>query len=318
MSENEPQHEPTEPKAPSEAAESSDAPLDPLDDDVSFVKTVLQFFVIPAFVVAVCVGVFLFFAWLVSSDKTGVDYLNEIRTGSDNRRWQAAFELSKIITMKSEQETLEGLVPQMIDAFQRAGDDDPRVRHYLAISLGHLGDRDATPVLVEALGDSDPATRLYAAWALGAIDDPRAVAPLLRAARDDDAGVRKVAVYSLGAIGDPSANEGLQVALSDPERDVSWNAAISLAQLGDPAGESQLMRMLDREFMDSVADMDEAQKLLTMESAIKGAGHLGGGPLVAQLEAISESDPNLGIRRAALEALEAIRSMETSHEKHHP
>jgi HEAT repeat protein len=274
-------------------------------DDVRFGRTLIQFFVIPAVVVACCVGVFFFFAWLVSNEKTGVDYLQEVRVGSANRRWQAAFELSKLINMDSERTRMEGLVPEMITAFEDAADDDPRVRHYLALSLGHLGDDAASPVLIEALSDADSTTRLYASWALGSIGERRAVEPLISLVGDDDAGVRKMAVYALGAIGDGRAVPRLEAALDDPQRDVSWNAAVSLAKLGSQAGEALLLQMLDRQFLDKVDDMNEAQKLLAMESAIRAASLLKSPALSERVRSIGDSDPNLSLRRVAKEALAA-------------
>jgi HEAT repeat protein len=280
-----------------------DAP-DAVPEDLSFGRTLVQFFLVPAVVVAACVSVFFFFAWLVSDEKTGVDYLREIRMGSANRRWQAAFELSKIINMDSEKRRMEGLVPEMIDAFERALDDDPRVRHYLALSLGHLGDRTATPTLIAALDDRDSTTRLYATWALGNLGDPSAVEPLLEKFGDDDPGVRKMAVYAAGALGDERAAPGLQVALGDPDRDVSWNAAVALAQLGDASGETQLLLMLDRAYLDGLTEIDDARKLLAMQSAIQASGLVASETLDARLRNIASSDPNLAIRKLALEALE--------------
>lgn len=275
-----------------------------VEEDLDFGRTVLQFFIIPAFVVAICVGIFFFFAWLVSDEKSGVDYLNLVRAGSANQRWQAAFELSKIITMESEKDRMEGLVPEMIYAFEDATDDDPRVRHYLALSLGHLADPAAVPALIAGLGDDDPTTRLYASWALGSIGDQRAVEPVLARVSDDDPGVRKMAVYALGALGDARAIPRLQAALNDPQRDVSWNAAVSLAQLGDDAGETQLLQMLDPEFLAGVSDMDEAQKLLATESAIRAAALVESGPIDDALRRLADEHSNLGIRRVALEVLE--------------
>ncbi len=289
--------------------EENSAPPE-LDDDLNFGRTVLQFFLIPSFVVAACVGLFFFFGWLVSDEKTGVDYLNEIRAGSESRRWQAAFELSKIMTMKSEKERMEGLVPEMVSAFEQAEDDDERVRHYLALALGHLGDDAATPALVKALGDGDPTTRLYAGWALGNIGDRRAVPGLLERVGDDDSGVRKIAIYALGAIGDENAIPRLQVALSDPVRDVSWNAAVALAQLNDGSGEAQLLQMLDDEFLRGVAEMDEGQRLLAMESAIKASALLRSETLTVQLRSIADGHQNLAIREAALSALQDSRKSE--------
>lgn len=273
-------------------------------EDVSFGRTLVQFFLVPAVVVAACVFVFFFFAWLVSDEKTGVDYLREVRMGSANRRWQAAFELSKIINMDSEKRRMEGLVPEMIEAFEAAVDDDPRVRHYLALSLGHLGDRTATPTLIKALGDPDATTRLYAGWALGNLGDQRAVEPLIERFGDDDPGVRKMAVYAAGTLGDGRAIPRLQAALGDSDRDVSWNAAVALAQLGDASGESLLLQMLDREYLDALSEVDEARKLLAMQSAIQASGLVKSEALEARLREIASSHPNLAIRKLALAALE--------------
>jgi len=297
-------------KAPTaNTPESSPAPLE-LDDDLDFGKTALQFFIIPAFVVALCVGVFVFFAWLVSDEKTGVDYLNEVRAGSASRRWQAAFELSKIITMDDEKRRMEGLVREMVLAFEEAEKDDPRVRHYLALSLGHLGDAEAVPALVSALDDQESSTRLYSAWALGSIGDPRALDPVLALVGDNDVGVRKMAVYALGALGDVQAIPRLQVALSDPERDVSWNAAIALAQLHDTSGEAQLLQMLDEPFLEGLTDMNPSQKLLATQSAIQAAAIVGGETLTAKLREVADVHASLVLRE---EALSALAELENAH-----
>ena len=275
----------------------------PSSDDISFGRTLIQFFVIPALVVALSVGLFSFFAWLVSDEKTSVDYLHEVQVGSANRRWQAAFELSKLITMDAERSRMEGLVPEMIRAFEKAVDDDPRVRHYMALSLGHLRDDAAGPGLIQALSDPDATTRIYASWALGNIGESRAVEPLLELVGDDDFGVRKMAVYALGAIGDNRAVARLEAALGDPQRDVAWNAAVSLAKLGSPSGEPLLLQMLDREFLDRISDMNESQKLLAMESAIQAASLLSSLKLNEQIHEIGNSDPNLSLRSVAKKAL---------------
>jgi hypothetical protein len=55
---------------------------------------VLQFFIFPLSIVAVCVTVFVIFGLIASEGKGPRQYLDEVRTGSANRRWQAAFELT--------------------------------------------------------------------------------------------------------------------------------------------------------------------------------------------------------------------------------
>ncbi len=279
-------------------------------EDLAFAKTLLQFFVIPALVVAICVVVFLFFGWMVSEEKTSVDYLREVQTGSASRRWQAAFELAKILNHQPEQARAEGLVPEMVEAFEEANDDDRRVRRYLALAMGHMGDPEAVPALLDGLHDDDAQTRIYSIWALGRAGDGSAVEPLLLLAKHDDPGIRKMAVYSLGALGDERARDVLRAALNDQKLDVSWNAAIALAQLSDDSGKARILQMLDREFMDSVENMNEEQRAEAMMAAVKGAALLGGEDMRRRLDEISQEDPALQVRQAAFEALAVMDPMQ--------
>jgi HEAT repeat protein len=287
--------------------ETPDVPVG--SEDVSFGVTVTQFFLIPALVVIACVALFMFFGWMVSEEKSSVDYLHDIKTGSATRRWQAAFELAKQLDnleRQSDREDLDELVPQMIDVFQTADRDDPRVRRYMALALGNVGDPRAVPVLLDALSDDDPETRIYSIWALGSLGDKRALAPLLELAQDEDAGIRKMVVYSLGALRAEEARDTLRAALNDYEMDVAWNAAIALAQLGDDAGKDRILQMLDREFLNTVAEMSEEQRSDAMMAAMKGAVLLRDAQLRARLEDISAGDPDLKVRQAAFESLAQI------------
>ena len=55
-----------------------------------------QFFVVPVVIVALCVGIFILFGLITGDARNARDYLEEVRAGKGNRRWQAAFELSNI------------------------------------------------------------------------------------------------------------------------------------------------------------------------------------------------------------------------------
>ena len=58
---------------------------------------VLQFFIFPLAIVAVCVAVFVVFGMIASEGKGAREHLADVRTGGANRRWQAAFELAKVL-----------------------------------------------------------------------------------------------------------------------------------------------------------------------------------------------------------------------------
>ena len=176
----------------------------------------LQFFIFPMAIVAVCVTVFVVFGLIASEGKSARDYLGEVRSGGANRRWQAAFELSKVIQGKKDA-ALEDprFAPEAIALFEDSANDDPRVRRYLALALGRLGDRAAVPALLEALDEdaADSETVIYSIWALGTIGDPVAVPDLVRFAQSEDRGYRKAAVHALGVF---ATDEAAQAALREP------------------------------------------------------------------------------------------------------
>jgi len=272
---------------------------------------VLQFFIFPMAIVAVCVTVFVVFGLIASEGKSARDYLGEVRSGGANRRWQAAFELSKVIQGKKDA-TLEDprFAPEAVALFKDSANDDPRVRRYLALALGRLGDRAAVPVLREALDPNaaDSETVIYAIWALGTIGDPAAVQDLVRFASNEDRGYRKAAVHALGTFAsDEAAHAVLVNALSDAADDVRWNAAIALGRRGDPAAAPVLLQMLDRAALAKTEGVTPEQAEQATLSAIPAAAVQNDPALHASLETLRENDPSLKIREAAREALAAPR-----------
>ena len=117
-----------------------------------------------------------------------MEYLQEIRTRRRQPPLAGGLRALQASNHQPEQAKQEGLVPEMVALFGSAEADDPRVRRYLALALGHLGDPEAVPALLDGIEDEDPETRIYSIWSLGRIGDARAVEPLVALARDDDPG----------------------------------------------------------------------------------------------------------------------------------
>src|SRR5437763_5955043 len=57
----------------------------------------VQFFLIPLAVVGVTVLAYVGFRSLLTDDRTAKDYLVEVRNGGSDRRWPAAYELSRLM-----------------------------------------------------------------------------------------------------------------------------------------------------------------------------------------------------------------------------
>jgi HEAT repeat protein len=276
----------------------------------------VQFFLIPLLVVGAVALVYIGFRSLLTDDRSAQEYLTDIQSGGSNRRWPAAYELSRLMGdpqfVKKEQATL---APQLVKAFAASSDDDPRVRQYLALALGRLTapiPADARRLLIEALHDQESQTRISAIWALGSTGD-LTVAPEIEGMYESgDAGVRKMAVYALGSLpGDVGAST-LVKAVNDQEPDVQWNAAVALARHGRHEGVPVLRRMLDRDYVERAVtrqqqaadDIDPVGEV--MISGLRAIAALKESSLAEPVKALSRDDKNLKVRDAATETLRTI------------
>src|SRR5260370_9017882 len=166
-------------------------------------NVLLQFVLFPLGIVLVAVAVFLLFGKLATERHTIPDYLNAIRSGSSHERWQAAYQLSKSLK-RGEASRYPNLEQQVAAIYEQSKSDDPRIRRYLSMVLGSLGDRRATPLLLDALNDKDPDNRIYVLMALGELKDPASVWRIEQIPNDPDKDVRKTADYTLGQLGNPT------------------------------------------------------------------------------------------------------------------
>jgi HEAT repeat protein len=266
-------------------------------------RTILfQFVVFPLGIVVIAVGIFLLFGKLANDEQSIPDYLNEIRSGSSHERWQAAYQLSKALK-RGEGKRVPNLEDRVAALYQGAKHDDPRIRRYLSMVLGSLGDRRATPLLLDALTEPDIETRIYALLALADLRDPASVARIAEVAKDQEKDVRKTALYALGAIGDPRAVPVLVDALHDETPDVRFNAAVALSRYGDHRALGVLREMLDRTRLAGIRDMREDQKEDAMMVAISAYSRLAGADARPQMEQLMK-DPSIRVQAAAREALQ--------------
>jgi HEAT repeat protein len=273
--------------------------------------TVARFFLLPLAVVGAAVLIFLAFSLITFERRSPADYLQEVRGGTANRRWQAAFELSREVSRISpgpEREALGAETLRIFEGLSGKRAEDVRVRRYLVLVLGRLQSRSAVPQLIAATRDPDPETRLYSVWALGMIGDRSALDAVVESSLSDDAGARKMAAYVLGRLGDPRAVPRLRVLLEDSVPDVRWNAAISLASLGDSAGLSVLRSVIDRDSLSRQASLSADQSEVAITGALKAIEMLRDKESLPLLEKAAREDPNLRVRAAARTAIDAIRS----------
>ncbi len=273
-------------------------------------RLVVRFFLLPLLVVGTAVGIFLVFSLMTFERRSPRDYLAEVKGGSAGRRWQAAFELSRRLGSMKPGPERDAIATESLRLFQTLSPtrpEDVRVRRYLVLALGKLGDRSAVPVLLTATKDPDPETQLYSIWALGMLGDPRAVDAVLEASRSEEPGMRKMAAYVAGKLGDRRVIPRLQVLLEDRVPDVRWNAAIALATQGDGTGIAVLRSIVDRGALARQAQISADQAEAAMVNALKALAILRDEGTLPLLEKVAREDPNLRVRDAARRAIEATR-----------
>jgi HEAT repeat protein len=275
----------------------------------------VQFFLIPLAVVGVTVMLYVGFRSLLTDDRSPQDYIVELRTGGLNRRWPAAYELSRQMADPKVRRD-PAVATALVKAFEDSrSDDDPQVRRYLALAIGRLDaplPAQAVADLTKSLEDPDSEVTLSAIWALGSSGDASVVPRLQPLYESSDPGIRKMAVYALGALPGDGQLVTLRTALQDSAADVRWNAAVALARHGSREGVAVLRQMIDRSYVEQAVKrdvrQDEDQDPIgdVMISGLRAVAALKDVSLKPSVESLSQQDRSMKVRQAALEALRAM------------
>ena len=274
----------------------------------------VQFFLIPLAVVGLTVTVYVGFRSLLTDSRGAQEYLTEVRNGGSDRRWPAAYELSRLMADPKVRAD-RTLAPALVKAFEAAKDDDPRVRQYLALAIGRLDPPlppEAVAGLAKTLDSPDSDARISAIWALGSSGDPSVVPKLQPLYESPDQGIRKMVVYALGALPGEEQVVTLRAALGDTSPDVRWNAAVALARKGRHDGVPVLQQMLDRQYVEQAVKRDVRQDedrdpiADVMISGLRAAAALKDETFRESIAQLSQQDRSMKVRQAALDALKAI------------
>jgi hypothetical protein len=231
------------------------------------------------------------------------DYIADVKVGGATKRWQAAFELSKLLADPERVPQERRFVAEMLGVFEAAERDDPRVRQYLALAMARAGHEAFIEPLAVAVAEESDGTRfmlLVALGLFGAGEVLPAVAPYLN---DTSARVRSGAATALGLAGNPAAVAPLQRALHDPEPAVTWDAALALARLGDLSGKEILLELLERDYLQTFPNVDDRDGNLLMATVIEVTAPLGDPDLEARIATLAREDASLNVRRIAQQAV---------------
>ena len=277
---------------------------DPEKPQSFFGVIVHSFFIIPFLIAVFCVLLFSAMMMLTREQATVYDFLDDVKTGGMTKRWQAAFELSRVLANPKIVPHDKRFHDEMTSAFEKAVHDDNRVRQYLALAMGRSQDPVYFETLSQGLNNEKEENIPSILYALGMLGDTRAtqvLAPYLDHPRDR---VRSIAAAALGNLQDPESKEFLKKSLTDPQPNVQWTTAIALAQLGDGSGKPVLVKLLDRQYLASFPEIDPVEQSHLLLAAIHSAVKLRDPVITARVQQLSTTDKNMKVRSAAMEYLQ--------------
>ena len=276
----------------------------PAEKKSLFRVVIHSFFVVPFIIAIFGVLIFLMLRILTIEPRTAQDYLHDVKIGGNTKRWQGAFELSKILANPGMVPREERFVNDLISTFEYSEKErDDRIRIYLALAMGRTKDLRYATILEKTLNDENEEILAAVIYSLGFINSPTSLEQLLLMFEHESARVRHQVVVALGNYDGDQVQIILKQALHDPEPNVRWDAAIALAKQKDDSGRRILLDLMDRKYLDSFPNIDAVEQNQAILAAIRSSRDILDDELRQVLLDLMENDLNMKVRQAARNTL---------------
>ena len=271
----------------------------------SLLRVVIHsFFVVPFIIAIFGVLIFLMLRILTIEPRTAQDYLHDVKIGGNTKRWQGAFELSKILANPAMVPKEERFVNDLISTFEYSEKErDDRIRIYLALAMGRTKDLRYATILEKTLNDENEEILAAVIYSLGLINSQTSLEQLLLMFEHESARVRHQVVVALGNYDGDQVQIVLKQGLHDPEPNVRWDAAIALAKKKDDSGRRILLDLMDRKYLDSFPNIDAVEQNQAILAAIRSSRDILDDELRKVLLDLMENDLNMKVRQAARNTL---------------
>jgi len=292
---------PYDPQAP---IEDKDKKSLPAGQAGIFGVIVHSFFVVPFLIAVFSVLLFVAVRILTMEKHSVYDDLRDIKEGGLTKRWQAAFELSRVLVNKSEVPGDQKFFDAMTSVFVGSKHDDDRVRQYLALAMARTGDSRFVPVLLENIKEEKDENLYAIITALGILKNKIATGDLLTYLHNDHPRIRLAAVIALGNIGDAESLPTLRLMLNDPQPNITWDAAIALAKMGDVSAKPMVLKLLDRDYLAGFPQVDAQEQTRIVSVAVEATAGWDDPDIDAVLKDLFTSDKNMNVRDLAHKVLE--------------
>ena len=275
------------------------------EEKKSLLRVVIHsFFVVPFIIAIFGVLIFLMLRILTIEPRTAQDYLHDVKIGGNTKRWQGAFELSKILANPAMVPKEERFVNDLISTFEYSEKErDDRIRIYLALAMGSTKDLRYATILEKTLNDENEEILAAVIYSLGLINSQTSLEQLLLMFEHESARVRHQVVVALGNYDGDQVQIVLKQGLHDPEPNVRWDAAIALAKKKDDSGRRILLDLMDRKYLDSFPNIDAVEQNQAILAAIRSSRDILDDELRKVLLDLMENDLNMKVRQAARNTL---------------
>lgn len=184
--------------------------------------------------------------------------IKKAKTSGD--RWKAAYNVSQELQKIIRDKKLATMNPVkkeelyvQLDSFLKAHKEDVRLKRYLLLTLGQMGEVRALPSLEEGFTDKDSEVRFFSAWGYLEIlgKNPPEITPqrLQKISvwlTDKDSSLQSIATTFLVQHENVvSYRSEIRKLLTHADRQLRWNSAVALASVKDPAAKTVLLEIFD-------------------------------------------------------------------------
>ena len=264
-----------------------------------------SFFVVPFIIAIFGVLIFLMVRVLTLEPRTAHDYLEDVKIGGSTKRWQGAFELSKILANPKSIPKDDRFVNDLISTYKYSENErDNRIQIYLALAMGRTRDIRYSDILEKSLNSEDEQILSAAIFSLGLIGSQNSMEKLLNFYDHSSARVRHQLSVALGSYNNDQSRKILYKLLNDIEPNVRWDAAISLAKQNDNKGRRIILDLMDRKYLDSFPNIDPIEQSQAMMTAIAVSKKILDDEIKEVLVDLMEYDINMKIRQSSRNVLE--------------
>ncbi|MAR30582.1 MAG: hypothetical protein CMG24_06635 [Candidatus Marinimicrobia bacterium] len=286
--------------------------IDELDQSRVYVLF-YSFFLLPLMITIFGVMFFLIVKFLTFETEDPYDLLNNIKFGSASKRWQSAYELSKILSDEELIPSDNSFKEMFINAYQKSTHDDYKVKMYLILAMGKTKDVYYGDALMGSLNDELLDIRLAAIQSLGQLRYTGATDDLSNFVMNSNYNEEVLAsIISLGQIGDKKSISLLKQMLNHEEPNIRWDSAIALAKMNNDSGKFIINDLLNRQYYDSYKNVDQWEEDKAVMTAVQISSQLKDPYFKKNLVTLATYDSNMEIRNTAIQILRNVYNLEIS------